>query len=444
MSNSPSTALVRPQGAHVSIGLVTLALFTGTAARVALSPIQELVKTDLHMTDNQIALLQGFAVALPLALVSIPIGSLVDRSHRKTLLTGLALLCAAGSALSAFAMDFATMFTARMLVGIAIAGAIPAAISMASDLSSTGVRGRAMSTLALGQVLGSAATYAVVGVLLSALPELFSERLGITSLAPWRLVQLVFALVMTLLGFMLLALHEPARQESGRAQGGDMRAALRELWDYRRLLIPLVIGVTTIGMADAAASIWAVPVLTRSFHLEPVDFGSWMGLVMLISGLGGVVAGGLLADYGQRLAGRGGILLGAAVAAGLSIPAAFFPVMGGVFGFATLFAVLLGAGACAGIVSTSAVAVLLPNELRGLCSSVLSAVGTVVAFGLAPSLVSVAAQLTGHGDDIRWPLAAVGAATSAIGLLAFLYSMRVARTRDPMTSHGAGLDETHC
>jgi hypothetical protein len=90
-------------------------------------------------------------------------------------------------------------------------------------------------------------------------------------------------------------------------------------------------------------------------------------------------------------------------------------------------------------VSTSAVAVLLPNELRGLCSSVLSAVGTVVAFGLAPSLVSITAQITGHGDDIRWPLAVVGATTSTIGLLAFLHSMRVARApSDPMTSHEGG------
>jgi hypothetical protein len=100
-------------------------------------------------------------------------------------------------------------------------------------------------------------------------------------------------------------------------------------------------------------------------------------------------------------------------------------------------------GDCAGSVNASAVAVLLPSELRGLCGSVLSAVATEAAFGLAPSLVSIAAQIIGEGDDIRWRLAAVGAATSAIGLLAFLYSMRVARApSEPMTSAEGGSTPT--
>ena len=44
-----------------------------TRARSALSPLQELARIDIGLNDNQLALLQGFAIALPLALVSIPI-----------------------------------------------------------------------------------------------------------------------------------------------------------------------------------------------------------------------------------------------------------------------------------------------------------------------------------------------------------------------------------
>jgi MFS family permease len=414
--------------ARRSVALIALALFAGTAARSALSPLQELARADIGLNDNQLALLQGFAIALPLALVSIPIGRLVDRSNRARLLLALALLFAVGSVLTAFAHSFATMLVARMLVGGAFAGAVPAAVSLGADLSTTRTRGRVMAIFALGQILGSAATFALVGELLQAAPALQDQFPFVAALAPWRLVQLVFAAAMLVLTAFLTLLAEPVRHEQGTAAHARLGPTLKEMRRYARLLVPLGIGLTTIGMADAAASIWVVPVLTRFFHQQPADFGAWMGLAFVVSGLLGTVAGGALADIGQRVAGARGVLLGAAVAAGISLPAALFPIAPSVTVLAWLFALLLGAGACASVVATSALAVLLPNELRGLSLSLLTAVGLVIAYGLAPSLVSLGAQALGSGDDIRMPLAVVGAVSSAVGCVAFLAAMRVARS----------------
>ena len=89
------------------------------------------------------------------------------------------------------------------------------------------------------------------------------------------------------------------------------------------------------------------------------------------------------------------------------------------------------AGACVNIAATSAVMVLLPNGLRGMCISVLVAVIGLVAFGVAPLLVSVAARLPAWGGDLAIPLAAVGLATSLAAVFAFVRAMRVARTLYP-------------
>ncbi|GGY30388.1 MFS transporter [Pseudoduganella albidiflava] len=414
---------------HVSIGLLALTLFMGTAAKVVLSPLQELVRADLRITDNEIGLIQGLALAIPLALLSVPLGRLVDSTNRSRLLVVAALACAAGSALTAFAHGFAMMFAARMLVGASVAAAVTAAVSLAADLSDAGTRGRTLMLLGLGQACGAAATFALVGVLLGWLPGVLPGAAQDAGLTPWRLVQLSFAAVMALAGLALLALREPPRREAGTAGAGDVRAALRELWTYRRLMIPMVVGMTTIGMADAAASIWAVPVLTRVFHQAPADFGGWMSAVLLGSGIVGTAIGGYLADIGQRARGRSGILLGTVAGAALSIPAAFFPVMPSATAFAALFALLLTAGAITGIASTAAVAVLVPNELRGMSISLINAVALLMSYGVAPSIVSVSAGLLGAPDDIAVPLAVVGVVTSVCGTLAFLLAMRVAGRR---------------
>ena len=424
----PIQAAPHGRGRAAAIGLITLTVFTGTAARYVLSPMQELVKADLGLGDNQVALLQGMAIALPTALVSIPVGRLVDRTNRTRLLVVLALLCTVGCLLTVVAQGFAAAFAARMLVAVAVVAAQPAALSLVADLTRPEQRGRMITLTALGQAFGGTAAFMLAGVLLAWLPGLVPAGTALTGLAPWRLVQLAFAVAVAATMVALLWMREPARQErAGADDDAGLRATLHALWGYRRLLLPLGGGMVSIGMADAAAAIWAVPVLTRTFHQAPADFGPWLGMLNLGCGVAGALIGGLAADFGQRGRGQAGALLGGVVGAALSVPAALFPVMPTVGGFAVLFGLLLTCGACVNIAATSAVMVLLPNRLRGMCMSVLVAVIGLVAFGIAPLLVSLAARLTAEGTDLNVPLATVGVITSLAGSAAFVRAMRVAR-----------------
>lgn len=406
-------------GRHAAIGLITLSLLTGTAARYALSPMQELVRLDLGLGDNQMALLQGMAIAVPTALMSVPLGRLVDRGNRARLLMVLALLCAAGTALGALADGFAFAFAARMLLCAAVVAAQPAALSLVSDLTPPDLRGRMITVTALGQALGGTAAYILAGKLLGWLPALAPALAG--ALAPWRLVMLAFAGAVLLAAAALSLLREPPRREAAVVAAGS----LRELWAWRRFMLPLVAGMVTVGMADAAAAIWAVPILTRTFHQSPADFGTWMGLLNLGSGVVGAVLGGVAADLGQRR-GQGGVLSGAVLAAAVSVPAALFCLMPGVAGFAALLALLLTCGACANIAATSAIMVVMPNQLRGICMSVVVAVIGLSAFGIAPLLVSLGAQVFAKGGALEMPLAVVGLATSLMATVAFARARRCA------------------
>jgi MFS family permease len=415
------------QAVGTSIALITLAMLGGSAASTVLSPLQELMQADLGFTDNQVSLIQGAAMVLPLAVTSIPIGRWVDRSSRTKLLIALALLCAVGSALTALAHGFVTMFIARMMVGVSVGAALPAAVSLAADLTEAGRRSKAMALLGLGQVLGSGAAFVLAGFLLGILPRSFALGSGWAPLASWQLVQLLFSVLMLALALVLMWLREPPRQEVEQAPVGGIWSVVVELAAHRRVLLPLVIGMITINMADAAANIWAVPVLTRSLHQQPESFGSWMGMLLMGTGLAGVILGGFLGDYGQRLWGRPGILAAAALVAVISTPMALFPMMSNVPAFAVLFGLLVLLGTASGIIDAAAITVLIPNELRGISISLVGTIGRIVAMGLGPSLVSFVAQWTGYGDDIRVPLTIVGLVTGVISVIATLVAMRAAR-----------------
>jgi MFS family permease len=433
MNNAAASAAPAAQSKAVSVVLIVAAVVLSTAARTVLSPMQELVQADLGLDDNQIALLQGLALALPIVVLSFPLGRLVDRANRTRLLFYFGIACGLASLVTAVGHGFALVLVSRMVVGVCFAGIFLAALSLVADLSDAGMRGRLVMLLFLGQVVGRSASFALAGALLAHLPAMRLADWGLASFAPWRLVQGVFALIILGIASLMFVLREPPRREVGHAARGDLRAVFKEFLQYRKVLVPLLIGLSTINMADVAAEIWAVPVLTRTFHQTPIDFGGWMGLVTLIAGAGGALLGGLLADLGQRFGGRSGVVFGAILGAVVSIPGAFYPLMPSVSAFAVLFAIFLISGSCNGSAAVAAGTVLIPNEIRGVVSGVFGAISMLVASGIAPLLVSATAQVAGLGSDVAWPLALVGCVTSVIGSIAFVVCMRAARDHPTLT-----------
>lgn len=413
---APGTA---PRRTLPTLLLLAAILAAGNCMLGVFSAVQELAKADLALTDTQLGLLQGLAMSLPMAFLSIPVGIAVDRTNRVRLLLVASLCWTVGTFITGLAGGTAMLFLGRLIVGLGANFSTTIGISIAADLCLPEARGRSLLLLTIGKYGGSALAFALGGLLLG----VFRTR-GLAGYVPWRAVHLALGVVSLALTLAVPLLREPPRQEIAAAASAPLATIASELWSYRRFLAPLFLGQVGVLMADAAAMIWAAPVLSRRYGIGPEDFAAWMGLVILASGVLGALVGGFAADFGHRSRLRGGILLGAVIAAGLALPSALFPMAPSVTVFGIALFVFLFAGTITGLVTATAMAVILPNELRGLCVGAFIAFGGLIALGGGPTIVTVVSALLGGEAHLAPALAIVGLLVSVAGLVGFIAAMR--------------------
>ena len=137
-------------GRGLQLLLLTLAAAAGIYSRAVFSPLQESMRIALSLSDNQVSLLQGPALAIPLVLATIPLGLAIDRYLRVRLLLILILLDLLGSVVTALASDFVLLFAARCLVGTTTLALNPVALSLLTDICPPAQRGRATMMIAVG------------------------------------------------------------------------------------------------------------------------------------------------------------------------------------------------------------------------------------------------------------------------------------------------------
>ncbi len=373
------------------------------------------MRAALAMTDNQIAILQGPALALPVVLASIPLGILIDRYSRARLLFIFALLGLLANVGTAAAASFGILALARCLVGLAAAGTGAAVFSLLSDLYAPERRGKAGMVVVLGQFGGMSAAFALGGALLA--------RTGSQADA-WRWAVLWQSTPLAIVTFCLLAMREPART-GAPAPNRRPNRAFSQLWQMRVVVAPILGGMVLIEVAVCAALVWAAPALTRNFALPPQRAGAVMATALAVSGICGPILGGILTDYCQRTGGPRRSLLVLSGFAVLSVPLSLFAVVPNDV-LATIlliaFMTILGAALVAG---TTAFTVAVPIEIRGLCISLLFGANTLFGAGLAPLAVSLLSDITGGSATIGLSLTIVTVLSNILGAAAFGYGSRL-------------------
>ncbi len=123
--------------------------------RVVIGIIQEPIKHEFGLTDFQLGLLGGPAFAILYTLLGIPIARLAERTNRMAVLTICLAIWSAMTAACGFAINYATLFAARVGVSIGEAGCTPPANSVISDYFPAERRATALSIYALGIPIGS-------------------------------------------------------------------------------------------------------------------------------------------------------------------------------------------------------------------------------------------------------------------------------------------------
>lgn len=398
----------------LQLALVVLAATAGVYARYAVGPIQEGMRLGLALSDTQVALLQGPALALPLALAAVPLGRLVDRCSRVGLLLVFALVDVAGSLATGLAPDFLVLAAARSAVGLAASAISVTAYSLVADLFAPAQRGRMTMGVAIGEVAGSSAAFALGGMLLAVHG---AAQQG------WRWAMLGLTAPLVVIAAAMLGLREPSRTGAATIKASTVQA-LAELWRYRAVAAPLLAARMMVGMADGAALIWTTPTLSRRFALPPDRIGAIMAVGLLVSGLVGPIVGGVLADIGQRQGGPRRTMSILICVALLAAPMGLFAIMPDVVSLGLLLVAFMTLGFASSVAAISLSTVVIPNELRGLCLALSTAVGVIFGVGLAPMAVSLLASALGGAAAIGQALALVCVSASVLGAASLVLGRR--------------------
>ena len=410
----PGTESGQPRRRTFQLVLVAVAAMAGMFARAALGPVQEVLQRSLALTDNQMALLQGPALAAPLLLFSIPLGYLIDRYSRRNVLLW-ATLCNAGATLAGGCTHtFAMLFLTRCVIGLCAPATAVAAYSLLADLYDTATRGRATTLVVLSQIAGTASAFSVGGAFLALVPS------GPDS---WRAALMLCTVLLLLPLAVVLAIDEP-RRSGHTPQALPKQSIVGEMWALRDTVITLVIGMAMVSVADGAALVWTAPTLTRNFGLLSPRAGQITGVSLLIGGAAGPLLGGPLADVCQKTGGprRTTLLLGILGLA--SALAAFYSVVPTARTSIFLLVLFLLLGSAMSVIVITLCIVVVPNELRGTTVALQSGAGAVFGLGLAPLFVSELSSALGGPAEIGKALATVCAMTSLLGGIVFLRKCR--------------------
>lgn len=396
------------------VGVLLVAYTLSFIDRMILSLLVAPIRAALDISDTQVSLLIGLAFALFYTVLGLPIAWIADRWNRRNLIVIGVALWSVMTAGCGFAGSYATLFLARMGVGVGEAALSPAAYSMLSDTFPRDRLARAMAVYSIGVPLGSGVALILGSFVVQAV--LAAPMVDLPLIGPveaWRTIFIWVATPGLLVCLLLLTIREPLRRGLRASSVGDSVKApglLAYLASQRAALGSLFAGMSLIGLVMYGVIAWVPTFFSRTYGMDVSQAGLWFGVIMATGGAAGLVAGGTLADrwFAKGVADahlrvmRLSILLGGPplLAAALmpNAPLAFAML-------AIAFPMLTMHG-----VGTVALQFITPNEYRARVTALYFFVVNLVGLGFGPMLMAL---LTDHlfGDDtaLRYSIALVTA-----------------------------------
>jgi MFS family permease len=303
--------------------------------RQILGAIAEPIRREWQLSDSALGAL-GTAFTLLYALVGVPLGRLTDAGTRTRILAAGVFVWSLLTAASGLARTYGQLFALRLGVGVGEAACAPAATSLIGDVFPAANRARALSIFMMGLPIGIALSYAVSGTV--------AHAYG------WRAAFLVAGIPGLLCTVAVLFVREPAR---GGSEAHGVGARKREGNPYK-----LVLSTPTVWWLIASGALhnfnmYAIgtflsPFLVRYHYadLPLAEATRQAGFVSMfvygLSGIPGLLLGGILGDAIMKRRRDGRLLVGA-VAILVSVPLNYW-ALGREQGDALGFAILMGLG----------------------------------------------------------------------------------------------------
>ncbi|MDE1150833.1 MAG: MFS transporter [Azospirillaceae bacterium] len=374
-----------------SVLILFLAAIVSIIDRGILNIVVDPVRHDLGLADVQISLLQGLAFGLFYATVGIPLGLVADSVSRRLLVAVGVLVWSLATMGGGLADSFGEFFLSRLLVGLGEAALGPAAVSLIADLFPPHRRGKPLSLFLTGQAVANGLAISLTSFIIKAAADGRLQGIPfLESAAPWRVAFFGCGAIGLLVSALMLTTKEPPR---GNGKGGFAQTTpLSEKLAYLRrnagIFVPFYAGFAVCFLAVYASAAWAPAMLTRGFHVGPVEIGTWLGPFSMAFSLLGPVTGGILIDYFARRSypmAKFGILL---VAPLLAMPSAL-----AVFTTNSILAMFLVASSSAiyAVVGATTFATLqniVPPSMRGSAIALCGLANTIIGATLGPLMVA--------------------------------------------------------
>lgn len=266
--------------------------------RQALYAVFPLIKSDLKLSDTALGLL-GSAFMLCYMLAAPLFGRLGDRLNRARLAAGGLAVWSLATMLSGMASSYRMLLAARSLVGVGEASFGTVSPGLVADFFPREKRGRMLSFFFLAIPVGSALGYLLGGQL--------GQAFG------WQRAFLLVGLPGLLLAMPLYFLAEP-RQNSSLSESSAGEKLLPELRQFlkNRSYLYATLSMAAMTFALGGLAQWAPSFLNRGFGLDVARGSMLFGMITVVSGIIGTLAGGWLGDRFQRRTPAGYLYVSAA------------------------------------------------------------------------------------------------------------------------------------
>ena len=283
-----------PRSAWALLFFLTALNILNFVDRMIIASVAPLLIKDLGLSRAQIGLLTGFGFVFFYTLVGLFLGMAADRFRRMPLIGAGLLLWSAMTAVSGWARSFIQLAIPRIFVGIGEATLTPAAISMLGDAFPPRRLGLAVGVYYAGIPLGLAVA------LISS--SFIAPRFG------WRFSFFALGILGIIATAFLSVLKEPERRRTATASPDApaarpaMRELLRDLGQalVRRPALALALLGGALLCYGSGAALHGVTWLVEERGFAFADAAFRAGIVAVIAGFAGNVAGGAFADACAR------------------------------------------------------------------------------------------------------------------------------------------------
>ncbi len=395
------------------------------------------IKRDLSLSDSSFGLLSGLAFAVLYTFMGLPIGRLVDTRNRRNIVICGVTAWSIMTSLCSAARSFASLFAARIGVGIGEAALSPSAFSIISDYFPKEQLGLALSIYSMGIFIGTGLALLVGGAVVDAVTHLPPVTLPILgTMAAWRLTFVIVGVTGLFVAPLALTIREPLRRGVLRNMDGEQaKLSLGEILIQLRMRWTSVLGISaTMIFSNAsffAFTAWVPAFFARAHGWTPGQTGRALGFVVIGFGCAGMYAGGSLCNrwlrQGIEIAPLRVAALGA-IGVGAFMPIAFLiPSASGTIALCApaLFFSALPIGSL-----FSSAQLLFPNQVRGVVGALVLFILNLGGQSLGPLGPGVFDDYVFHDEKMIGPALAL-----TVGICSVLMLLAAWATYSPYRKH---------